>query len=188
MRAVASWRSISIGMGLKRRVILRAAWAIAISYSRARISLRAAAARGIRRLRPARRALYRDGHAAGASGNSMAPCGGRFSPDGGAAARDARKRGYAGPAGRCDRVRRMQSDAAGGSGCGARFLAEHPEFSIERPQMTQLARWLQSDGTLSTSPERAVSTAFSPPGCAGAERAFCRAAAEALVFANGTRA
>jgi 16S rRNA (cytosine967-C5)-methyltransferase len=34
------------------------------------------------------------------------------------------------------------------------FLAEHPEFALERPQMPQLAPWLQSDGTMSTSPER----------------------------------
>jgi 16S rRNA (cytosine967-C5)-methyltransferase len=34
------------------------------------------------------------------------------------------------------------------------FLAEHPEFAIERPQTSQLARWLQSDGTMLTSPER----------------------------------
>jgi 16S rRNA (cytosine967-C5)-methyltransferase len=41
-----------------------------------------------------------------------------------------------------------------GPGVVRGFLAEHPEFSIERPQMLQLAPWLQSDGTLATSPER----------------------------------
>ncbi len=41
-----------------------------------------------------------------------------------------------------------------GPGVVRGFLAEHPEFAIERPQTAQLAPWLQSDGTMSTSPER----------------------------------
>jgi 16S rRNA (cytosine967-C5)-methyltransferase len=41
-----------------------------------------------------------------------------------------------------------------GPGVMRGFLAEHPEFALERPQTAQLARWLQSDGMMSTSPER----------------------------------
>ena len=41
-----------------------------------------------------------------------------------------------------------------GPGVVRGFLVEHPEFAIERPQTAQLAPWLQSDGTMSTSPER----------------------------------
>jgi 16S rRNA (cytosine967-C5)-methyltransferase len=41
-----------------------------------------------------------------------------------------------------------------GQGVVRGFLAEHPEFAIERPQAAQLAPWLQSDGTMATSPER----------------------------------
>ncbi len=41
-----------------------------------------------------------------------------------------------------------------GQGVVSGFLAEHPEFAIERPQAAQLAPWLQSDGTMATSPER----------------------------------
>ena len=41
-----------------------------------------------------------------------------------------------------------------GQGVVRAFLAEHPEFAIERPQSAHLARWLQADGTMSTSPER----------------------------------
>jgi 16S rRNA (cytosine967-C5)-methyltransferase len=41
-----------------------------------------------------------------------------------------------------------------GQGVVSGFLAEHPEFAIERPPATQFAPWLQSDGTMATSPER----------------------------------
>jgi 16S rRNA (cytosine967-C5)-methyltransferase len=41
-----------------------------------------------------------------------------------------------------------------GSDVVQRFLAEHPQFTIERPPAAQLERWLQSDGTMATSPER----------------------------------
>jgi 16S rRNA (cytosine967-C5)-methyltransferase len=41
-----------------------------------------------------------------------------------------------------------------GAGVVRGFLAEHPEFALERPETAQLAPWLQSDGTMSTSPER----------------------------------
>ena len=41
-----------------------------------------------------------------------------------------------------------------GQGVVRGFLAQHPEFAIERPQAVQLAPWLQSDGTMATSPER----------------------------------
>jgi 16S rRNA C967 or C1407 C5-methylase (RsmB/RsmF family) len=34
------------------------------------------------------------------------------------------------------------------------LLEEHPEFANERPQAPKLAPWLQSNGTMSTSPER----------------------------------
>jgi 16S rRNA (cytosine967-C5)-methyltransferase len=34
------------------------------------------------------------------------------------------------------------------------FLANHPDFAIERPQAAQLAPWLESEGTMMTSPER----------------------------------
>ena len=41
-----------------------------------------------------------------------------------------------------------------GPGVVRGFLAEHPEFALERPPAAQLAPWLQSDGTMATSPER----------------------------------
>ncbi|MGH7913182.1 MAG: 16S rRNA (cytosine(967)-C(5))-methyltransferase RsmB, partial [Candidatus Binataceae bacterium] len=41
-----------------------------------------------------------------------------------------------------------------GQGVVRGFLAEHPEFAIERPGAPQLASWLQSDATMATSPER----------------------------------
>ena len=41
-----------------------------------------------------------------------------------------------------------------GPGVVRAFLAEHPEFALERPPAAQLAPWLQSDGTMATSPER----------------------------------
>jgi 16S rRNA (cytosine967-C5)-methyltransferase len=41
-----------------------------------------------------------------------------------------------------------------GPGVVREFLEEHPEFAIERPQAPKLAPWLQSNGTMSTSPER----------------------------------
>jgi 16S rRNA (cytosine967-C5)-methyltransferase len=41
-----------------------------------------------------------------------------------------------------------------GAGVVRGFLAEHPEFALERPETQQLAPWLQGDGTMSTSPER----------------------------------
>jgi 16S rRNA (cytosine967-C5)-methyltransferase len=41
-----------------------------------------------------------------------------------------------------------------GPGVVRDFLEEQPKFSIERPQAPELAPWLQSDGTMSTSPER----------------------------------
>ena len=41
-----------------------------------------------------------------------------------------------------------------GSDVVQRFLAEHPQFTIERLLAAQLKRWLQSDGTMATSPER----------------------------------
>lgn len=41
-----------------------------------------------------------------------------------------------------------------GQGVVRGFLAEHPEFAIERPAAAELASWLQSDGTMATSPER----------------------------------
>jgi 16S rRNA (cytosine967-C5)-methyltransferase len=41
-----------------------------------------------------------------------------------------------------------------GHGVVRGFLAEHPEFAIERPSSAHLARWLQGDGTMATSPER----------------------------------
>ncbi|HVB79193.1 MAG TPA: 16S rRNA (cytosine(967)-C(5))-methyltransferase RsmB [Candidatus Binataceae bacterium] len=41
-----------------------------------------------------------------------------------------------------------------GPGVVRGFLGGHPEFAIERPQLAYLARWLQGDGTMSTSPER----------------------------------
>jgi len=41
-----------------------------------------------------------------------------------------------------------------GQGVVRGFLAEHPEFALERPAEAQLAPWLQSDGTMATSPER----------------------------------
>jgi 16S rRNA (cytosine967-C5)-methyltransferase len=41
-----------------------------------------------------------------------------------------------------------------GQGVVRGFLTEHPEFALERPEESLLAPWLQSDGTMATSPER----------------------------------
>lgn len=41
-----------------------------------------------------------------------------------------------------------------GPGVVRAFLAEHPQFALERPPGARLAPWLQSDGTMATSPER----------------------------------
>ncbi len=41
-----------------------------------------------------------------------------------------------------------------GPGVVRGFLAEHSDFTVEQPPGAQLAPWLQSDGTMSTSPER----------------------------------
>ena len=41
-----------------------------------------------------------------------------------------------------------------GQGVVRGFLAKHPEFAPERPAEPLLAPWLQSDGTMTTSPER----------------------------------
>jgi 16S rRNA (cytosine967-C5)-methyltransferase len=40
-----------------------------------------------------------------------------------------------------------------GPGVVRGFLAEHPEFALERPAEPLLAPWLQGDGTMATSPE-----------------------------------
>jgi 16S rRNA (cytosine967-C5)-methyltransferase len=41
-----------------------------------------------------------------------------------------------------------------GPGVVRAFLAKHLEFALERPPATQLAPWLQGDGTMATSPDR----------------------------------
>ena len=76
-----------------------------------------------------------------------------------------------------------------GPGVVRGFLAEHPEFALERPETQRNSRLgFKATGRCRPVPSAAASTAFSPPGCAGDERAFCRAAAEPVVFAHGTRA
>ena len=95
----------------------------------------------------------------------------------------------AGSAGRCDRVRRMQRGAAGRVGRRAR-LSRAASGVCDRTAAGGATRALASKRRDDVRPvlSAAASTAFSPPGCAGDEPAFCRPAAESVVFAHGTRA